>query len=418
MMRARVSTWVWLGVAACTYRVPIFERVPVEGGTSADGTVDAAQPTSPDVALEGELDAEVTDAARPVPSRVTSLAAFAHTCVVAEATLYCWGVNDHDQLGLGSAPTAGFLPERVSDALYTQVCAGEEHGCALRESGTLECWGNNTQGQLGVGDLEPRSTPAVVSDLPRVEKLVCGGFNTCVVTRDAGLRCWGENHEGQAGQADGFDAPDVLTPMAAKLPGPVRDVSVGQGHVCALLESGALYCWGRNTVGQLGIDDPEAQVRVPTEVTPGVLYRSVSAALSHTCAIRDDGQLACWGDNRNGLLGRDAPRTAVYAPITIGAAADYIAVRVSWFHSCALRPGGQLWCWGRNIEGQLGLGDIEERLKPTMLAKTNLDAFVLGRFHTCAASGATLYCWGKNEDGELGIGPVGRKYEPTSVQLP
>jgi alpha-tubulin suppressor-like RCC1 family protein len=207
-------------------------------------------------------------------------------------------------------------------------------------------------------------------------------------------------------------------PKAIARSGPFAAVSLGQGHVCALRESGELYCWGRNTTGQLGIGSEQVQVRPPTLVTAGTKYRAITAAMSHSCAIRQDGHLFCWGNNLDGLLGAGSNSGKHYTPVQVGEATDHLDVQNNWFHTCTVREGGRLWCWGRNAEGQLGLGDTAPRSRPQQLRGEGFGRLAVGQFHSCAERAGSLYCWGKNEEGELGIGLVGRKDVPTRVRLP
>jgi alpha-tubulin suppressor-like RCC1 family protein len=303
---------------------------------------------------------------------------------------------------------------------FVQVCAGEEHSCALRADSSLLCWGENFNGEVGVGDSDARPRPAPVGQLS-FARVACGGNVTCALGLEGTLYCWGDNFEGQLGQGDRGRTPDRNQPTRVPTDLLFQDVAVGQGHVCAVTRNGELYCWGRNTQGQLGVPNAPIQVRRPILVDPENLYRSVTAGQSHTCAIGRDRRLFCWGTEGMGYLGLGvAADTLVAMPTQVGTQADYVSVRANWFHTCALRSNGFLSCWGRNEEGQLGLADNADRDVPQRVGEeTDWVALTAGHFHTCGFRAAQPYCWGENTDTDqqLGIGMPGRRNEPTAVEL-
>jgi alpha-tubulin suppressor-like RCC1 family protein len=345
---------------------------------------------------------------------------FEHTCVTTSGALWCWGDNARSQLGLGDVQTRR-TPVRVSEFDdFVDLCAGEAHTCALRASGTLYCWGSNEHGQLGLGDLAPRSTPTALPASAFV-RVACGGENTCALSAEGALYCWGNNLEGQNGQGDAAGTPDLSTPTRVAPELAFYDVSVGQGHVCAVTRGGALYCWGRNTQGQLGVSTENVQLRSPQRVDPGRTYRTVSAGQAHSCGITRQGQLVCWGVDERGRLGLgpsagDRP----LGPTPVGDASDYVRVRAAWFQTCALRAGGRLFCWGRNVEGQLGVGDYADRDSPAEVAPSGWLDVTVAHFHSCGLrAGDEVYCWGENDaSGQLGIGDQGRRNQPTQALLP
>jgi alpha-tubulin suppressor-like RCC1 family protein len=368
-------------------------------------------PSQPDAA---------SDAGAPrLGARVIS--AFAQTCAVIDGELSCWGDDTEGGVGvLGAAPQ--LVPQRIAEGTYVDVCAGERHSCALRVDGTISCWGNNARGELGVGDFQPREQPTEQS-ARRYRAVACGGFNTCAIAQRGELYCWGENKEGKLGQGDPPpEMPGTMPDMASAVRvDPSRsfsDVSVGQGHVCAISE-GALFCWGRNNTGQVGVRETDEQFRLPTEVAAGTAFVDVGAGQRHTCAVDGEGKLLCWGENRDGLLGLSTDVPIVRTPTTVGDDSDHVQVAANWFHTCVLKKSGTLECWGRNEEGQLGLGDSMPRAMPTRVGpEFRWKSFAVGQFHTCAFDAERPWCWGENVSGQLGTGETARKYLPTQVLLP
>ena len=141
-----------------------------------------------------------------------------------------------------------------------------------------------------------------------------------------------------------------------------------------------------------------------------------------TCAIRGDQSLWCWGQNTGNASDSGYPlgilnATELTSPSRVDPTTEWIAIRGHTFHSCAVRRNLELWCWGRNTEGQLGTADIEARTTPTQVS-VGMAIVSPGLFATCAISrdGETL-CTGKNEEGQLGTGDTERRHEFTAIPL-
>jgi alpha-tubulin suppressor-like RCC1 family protein len=148
-------------------------------------------------------------------------------------------------------------------------------------------------------------------------------------------------------------------------------VTTGLYHSCAVKTDGTLWCWGGNLSGQLGSDSiavlPTAQTSDPVQVT-GTTWKSVSAGQSHTCAVTVDGTLWCWGDNSEGQLG-DGTEDSESTPVAVGSGQTWTMVAAGISHTCALATGGSLWCWGDNSAGQLGIGSNDPRQVPTRVVQ-------------------------------------------------
>ncbi|HEX5655844.1 MAG TPA: hypothetical protein VFX59_01560 [Polyangiales bacterium] len=419
-----------LTFAACSNEFLILEqRLPNEpdGEAPRDAGSDPGSDAGNDASLvdANVRDARVQDANPPpdamVPEGANVVSSFAQSCAVVNGSLYCWGADDFGQAGvLGTG--AQRKPVKLADEPFTDVCAGERHSCALRADGTTLCWGSNVQGQLGVGDVMPRETPAPL-DVRRFATLSCGGWNTCALAPRGELWCWGDNSEGKLGQNDPGMGQTGTLPLSTA-PTPVltntrfAQVSVGQGHVCALSEQGRVYCWGRNNWGQLGIAEPLEQTRTPTPVAGDTQFVSVAAGQNHSCAVDIAGGLWCWGQPANGLLGLTTNQAMVRVPTKLDGD-DFASVTANWLHSCALKKNGTLYCWGRGEEGQLGGGDSSLRTAPTQVVghEGRWRSVNAGQFHTCAFASDGLFCWGANDTGQLGQSDDARRYVPIKLNF-
>jgi alpha-tubulin suppressor-like RCC1 family protein/endonuclease/exonuclease/phosphatase family metal-dependent hydrolase len=177
--------------------------------------------------------------------------------------------------------------------------------------------------------------------------------------------------------------------------------------------TGALYCWGRNTYGQLGTGGtspgPDAPARVGSST-----WRQVSAGGSTTCGIRADRALLCWGLNHRGQVG-DGDRAPVLRPRRIGTQ-TWTTVATGWFHTCGVTTRGTLLCWGDNARGQLGTGGATGSTRPRRVPGTGWRSVAVGGWTTCATKAdRTLWCWGRNDFGQLGLGDQKDRSRPTRV---
>lgn len=364
-------------------------------------------------------DGGVGDSGVVPPQNVDLGAGQDHALVIRDGALYGFGLNDRAQLGLGGPSGPTFPATRVGqEARWIQAVAGSVSACALDADRALWCAGGNDNGQLGVGDTNPRSALATVAG--RYASVALRFDHGCAIGLDASLWCWGSNAEGNLGQDDGGRiVGDTPQPIAVAVGRSFAQVSSGQGHTCAIETSGALWCWGRNSDGELGLGPgQDGQIRAPRAVAPGRSWRAVSAGQNSSCGIDAEGKLYCWGGNDNAELGlgdlnrRDEPTQL--SPDT-----DWISLSLNTFHGCALKADHSLYCWGRNVEGQLGLGDTDLRLRPTRVpGAADWIAVGAGRFFTCAAKDdRSIWCAGKNEQAQLGLEDLTRRSTFTRLPL-
>ena len=183
----------------------------------------------------------------------------AHGCVTgADASLHCWGSNEHGQVGNGSAEAMVATPVRVGGAsgAFTMIDAGGDHTCARRRTSVtplrerVDCWGRNDAGQLGVGDRTDRRTPVALAEFPNGAYVVSvGRAHSCVMDPMGRLSCFGDDTAGQIGAGAGVD---TSLPVAVLGMRRVISVAAGGDHTCAAGMAGEVLCWGDNTTGECG----------------------------------------------------------------------------------------------------------------------------------------------------------------------
>jgi len=198
--------------------------------------------------------------------------------------------------------------------------------------------------------------------------------------------------------------------------------SVGWGHSCAIRRDRALFCWGSNDAGQLGQGESRDSYNIPVQVQDDEDWLRVAAGKQYTCGIRKGGELSCWGANGTGQLGiaggaLDGMSIAADIPNPVGVTTGWSEIAAGAAHTCGIKFSGELYCWGRGTEGQLGIGNDDGAPAPTLVkGPTRWLSVAIGLEHTCAADlEHQVYCWGRNASGQLGVGDVRGREEPTQV---
>jgi len=420
---------VLVAAAACVERGDVLRPEANEGVDSEQGGAGSGGSGG-----SGGSAAFGGSAGSPAPSAVLSSISLgtAHGTALSANRLFAWGDNEAGELGQGDTLERHVPTEVASEVRFSTVAGGGNssargYTCAIDEVGAVYCWGANTRGQLGQGDRSERHSPSRVPLKQVAARSITADFeHVCALLADASLYCWGRNQEGELGQSDsgtpGDDdtARDALEPV--EVPGADWSfVDTGDGHTCGIRFDGTLWCWGRNTGHQLGPTN-EGQVRHPIQVGSDTDWLRVDSGQQHSLALKQDHSLWGWGLNvasgsgEGNPLGLDVEEVAT--PTRLGSAADWVTISTRVFHSCAVNRADELWCWGRGIEGQLGTGDLALRSVPTLVATCITDVDV-SWFMTCAVTrGGRLGCTGANDHGELGTGDTERVSSFTDVTPP
>ncbi|QZY30042.1 cutinase family protein [Nocardioides coralli] len=192
-------------------------------------------------------------------------------------------------------------------------------------------------------------------------------------------------------------------------------VSAGGRHTCEVRPDGTLWCWGANGYGQLGVGDKTSGA-TPRQVGSRDDWAGVSAGGMHSCGVRDNGSLWCWGLNYRGQLGLGG-RTDKTEPHRVGKSRSWATVSAGWVHTCATRVDGSAWCWGDNDHGQLGNGGSSDSRKPVAVTRGMVwQQLAAGGWHTCGVNqSGEAWCWGRNSRGQVGDGTTTVRLNPARV---
>ena len=370
--------------------------------------------------------------ANHVLRRGVSTALTAFVAAALAATALVWGVAQ-------TPARAG-----VADG-FVQIDVGYHHSCGVTTLGELFCWGTGSEGELGDGTVGthlsqpiPLLVPAPVGETWTQVSL--GMYHTCAIDSSAAAWCWGLSFRGQVG--NGVVPFDDFTPSPSLVDAPGvswAQLAAGQSHTCGIDTTGAAWCWGSDSQGQLG-NGPgltgEQGSPTPVVTPPGASWAFLDAGMDdqnnfggdRTCGITTTGAGYCWGDDEDGGLGnggvvvddQDAP-----SPIVTPPGASWSRIRLGLHHACGVTTTGAGYCWGANESVQLGLGvggnvDVPMPvLTPPGVTWTEIEA---SSFNSCGLdTTGELWCWGSESTaGELGNGTAAPQqlHEPYPVSTP
>ena len=401
--RIVVAVSALLLATSCRYVLSLDE---FEGEGPADARQDARQDVD---AATSDGPMAIDAALEPRPIQIG--AGRNHTCaLISNGEVWCWGDHAWGQLGISHPPggyrTTPTLVPGLNDVV--ELAVAREHVCVRHADNTVSCWGHNATGALGNGNFGDQGRPVSVS-LPPVAQVATTEEFTCARLVDGSAWCWGNNSSGQLG--NGSATGTVATPVEVNLGGvAIDDIAPGLNHTCASRsDGGTALCWGSNQVSQLGNAGGSS---------PNPVAASISGELDlwagdyHTCALLGNGQVHCWGDGAAARLGRDISpdfHTPVPGPVD-GLSA--VTSGMSQDHSCVVEKQ-TAYCWGRNEFEQLGPNSIGlgTSITPLEVPIEGVTGTVLevatGLAHSCAIrTDGTVWCWGDNLRGKLGNGDV------------
>ena len=341
----------------------------------------------------------------------------AGACVTASDS--CGAIGEACCAGTGSCQTGLQCLGNACVGCVAALALGDNHGCALlRDGGGVVCWGKNDHGQLGNGGSgDAAAAVAVVDDhgvpITGVTAIAAGAAHTCALRSDRTVVCWGDDGAGQLGRGatlpgpavNGVPAPVGLTSIVA--------IAAGAQHTCAALDGGAVWCWGANDAGQLGVA-PSAGASMPLEVVDragqALTATLLAAGATQSCAIEKDATLLCWGSDVDGELADGMTATTSLPSAAVALGAHVVAAAGGVHFGCALTDAGGVDCFGANDRQQSGQAASATVAVPTAVAIDPATAVAAGGAQACARrAGGDLVCWGDDSPPATmrsGVGPI------------
>lgn len=309
-----------------------------------------------------------------------------HTCALTDAgAAYCWGSNATSQLGVAAAPSScsgtpcSGLPVEVSGGFtFQSIAAGETSTCGITTTGVGKCWGNLLGPISGDGTPARSSTPTTVrvggggdslwSSIDRPDSAHACGINGS----DRPL-CWGDGANGQLGTSD--TPLSVQPPLLTAAGVSMSTVVTGSTFSCGLDADGAAFCWGAAYRDGLGTNEANTGVScgtaskpytcyyVPTRVQGARRFSSLSGGVAHVCGIAKDlAESRCWGNDVDYAIGVGVSPFVVPVPYATAGEHPFSSVSAGDQFACGVTKDANVWCWGSNRSGQLGIHPLQGRL--------------------------------------------------------
>uniref|UniRef100_A0A4X1TP51 HECT and RLD domain containing E3 ubiquitin protein ligase 4 n=2 Tax=Sus scrofa TaxID=9823 RepID=A0A4X1TP51_PIG len=286
------------------------------------------------------------------------------------------------------------------------------------------CWGNASFGQLGLGGideeivLEPRKSDFFINK--KVRDVGCGLRHTVFVLDDGTVYTCGCNDLGQLGHEKSRKKPEQVVALDAQN---IVAVSCGEAHTLALNDKGQVYAWGLDSDGQLGLLGTEECIRVPRNIKSlsDIQIVQVACGYYHSLALSKASEVFCWGQNKYGQLGLGIDCKKQSSPQLIKSllGIPFMQVAAGGAHSFVLTLSGAIFGWGRNKFGQLGLNDENDRYVPNLLKSLRTQKIVYiccGEDHTAALTKeGGVFTFGAGGYGQLGHNSTSHEINPRKV---
>jgi alpha-tubulin suppressor-like RCC1 family protein len=350
------------------------------------------------IALIGTEACAVAQGPDAEPVAVAVAAGQFHSCaLVSDGTVWCWGSGERGRLGnTASVPREEFgiprarRPMQAAVAEARALFAGYANTCILRrEDSALLCWGGNDFDQLGVTGVTYLLEPRVLFSGRSVTHASAGLGMICAVLETGAVECTGNDESYAISGSRRLAEPAY--------PSRYRQVFAGTVGVCAVSEDGEAYCWGGNRYGEL---DVAAGQRIKRPFLRADSVTSIAIGRTFSCAVRLDKRVTCWGRDHLG-----APLDTARSGVAQHVSAVALGTLASW----VLTDDGKVRAFqpGRAI-GSPG--------SPPILPAPKAAALVAGFNHACLlVRDATIWCWGSNLDGEVGSGERSSSSSPVRV---
>jgi len=345
-------------------------------------------------------------------------AGIAHACALEGGVASCWGLNTLGRLGDGTTDNRDRAVRVRGLGGARAIAAGSSHSCAVVSDG-VRCWGDNRSSRLGSAAFVDSysATPVRVDGLSTgVRGLTLGLAHSCALI-DGAVKCWGDNASRQLGAATGSAS---ATPL--QVPGletGVVAISAGEAHTCAVL-NGGVRCWGGGSGGVLGDGNAAVHSRsTPYQTIPEESGVTAIASSSQTTCALAGAQVRCWGHAFPGMTGAGCTNGVCPTPIdVVGAPTGTTSLAVGDANLYLLVNGG-VKAMGGDASGELGNGepttDSTTLVNVTGLANGVSAVSSVSSFACALLDGGAVWCWGGNLEGQLGDESTTNRPAPVAV---
>jgi|GEM_PF-2371924 len=343
-----------------------------------------------------------------------------------DGTVWTWGDNLRGKLG-GGMSNRNQATQISGLTGVKAIAVGQAHTLALKSDGTVWAWGENTFGQLGNSSTVDSSTPVQVADLNHVTAISAGTYHSVALKDDGTVWSWGDNTYGQLGNGS-HDAQNKPVQAIGNISS-VKQIAAGSFHTLAIDKDGVVWGWGDNYFGELGYGYDKNSLSTPIMATsPNWHITQIAAGFDFSMGLKDDGTVLTWG-----LITQDSstmydPNTLAFQeqkyPVLVSGLEHVVQIAAGASHALVLDKDGNMYTWGDNQSGQLGLGVAYDgntwgRLLPNRVsdlpAITRMDAGP--NFTFAIDKDDKVWAWGNNGYSQLGDKTVNNQPSPIQTQI-
>lgn len=398
-----------------TYRITV-SSTPTELGILVNNRVWASQSKEPNKKIKEDkgIQQSILIGGSQRDSIETASMGLQHGCALSDVgQVYCWGDNSDGQMGQGSFGFGSNIPlPVVNNAIAGKISSGSRFSCSANAD-KIFCWGSNDQLSLGVPGFQKAHTPVQVMNGVNVLSLKSADRHSCALMVGGTITCWGRNTEGQIGIGIFTDSQ---LPMNVPNLANVKKIAVGGNHTCAIDSGDRVLCWGSNSSGELGLGhNNNSSAPQTVQSLPGLAV-DISAGANHTCALLDTNEIYCWGANDRGQLGIGQTSAGSSSPVLVtGIVPDVPRGIFSGIgsYTCAKLDTNRAKCWGDNSKTQLGIpANISFSTTAIDAGLTEVGNLYPGYQTTCFSKNRNLSCLGANDFGLLARG----SFNPVATQ--
>lgn len=312
--------------------------------------------------------------------------------------LFSWGTNNYGQLGIGNFINKN-TPQLIGTATdWKTFEVGASNVIALKNNGTLWTWGSGET--IGNGTSTNKTTPTQVGTGTDWKDISTGDFHVFAIKNNGTLWACGRNGYGQLGNNSTIISYSFFQIGIAS---DWKEVRGGNVFSVGIKTNGTLWSWGSDSIGQLGNGTSSfSDVFIPTQIGTNSDWSTISVGHDHVIAIKTNGALWSWGSNANGQLGINSTTSKSF-PIQAGIDLDWVKISAGSNHNSAIKSNGQIFVWGRNLYSALGVNYDENSLQkilfPYPLQPTNDWNFIgNGSVNSVAIrQSGELYLWGRGQ---------------------
>jgi alpha-tubulin suppressor-like RCC1 family protein len=308
-----------------------------------------------------------------------------HTCALTDTgAAYCWGMNSHAQIGNGATGRGPFTaPTLVSGGLtFTSITAGRWHTCGITTANEAYCWGFDNHGELGTGTPPTARCDDGFALIPcsRVPAKVVGNLTwvslearegtTCGYTSAQTIYCWGKDVGGtESNECQNAFPTNICTrtPLLQHGGATYAGLDVTGGMICGRTAPGGLTCTGFSHFGEFGNGVASTNTATPLAVAGGATFAQAALGRIHICARVADNTVQCWGGGDYGSGEGGVANTLTPTTIAGGIAFSTLFGSPQAGHTCGLSTAGRAYCWGDGRFGQLGDNAALTRFQPVLV---------------------------------------------------